>query len=172
MSKSSIRQWVAETPRGAGLGVALLVAALGLLGCGSGGGTTDAGATGAPTSEPASEQLPPAAGARRAGQRACAGMTPLEAARHFEGPARKAGVKVNFAKFVAQPPSSTINSPGYPRLVAAIYASTLPPKQRAEAAAGCAERLALSSSGGQGSSKRATQEGLPSAGGTNKKGSN
>ena len=77
----------------------------------------DAGsAAPAPTSAPES-QLPAAAAdaARELGRRACEGMTPLEAANHFELPARAAGVDKKFAKFVAEPPSSTVNSPGYPQ---------------------------------------------------------
>jgi hypothetical protein len=85
------------------------------------------------------------------GRRACAGLTPLEAAKRFELPARRAGVEKEFAEFVADPPPQTLESSGYPRLVAAVYAETVPAKQREEAAAGCAEELALSSSGGQAS---------------------
>lgn len=110
--------------------------------------------------------------ARAIGADACAGITPLEAASRFEAAAVKAGVDEEFAKYVAEPPASTVNSPGYPRLVAAIYASTLPEKQRTEAAAGCAEALASPSTGGQGSSKRAMQEGPSSSGGHEEKGSN
>jgi hypothetical protein len=166
-------------PLTATLGAALaLSAALVATGCGTGNEATSAPHDSqAPhvdgeraASKPASKADP--SRVRGIGQAACAGMTPIEAAAHFEGPARRAGVEKKFAKYVAEPPTSIVNSPGYPRLVAAIYASTLPVKQRAEAAAGCAESLALSSSGGQGSSKRAMQEGPSSSGGQVQKGSN
>ncbi len=83
-----------------------------------------------------------AEGARAAGREACAGMTPLEAARRFQAAARRAGVKKRFAQLTAQPPPSVAESPGYPRLVGALYATTVPGPARTEAAAGCAEELA------------------------------
>jgi hypothetical protein len=79
---------------------------------------------------------------REVGESACQGMTPQEAAKHFELVARRSGVGKQFAAFVADPPPSVEASPGYPRLVAAVYAATLPAAQRADAAAGCAEELA------------------------------
>jgi hypothetical protein len=157
------------------LAVGLLLLSFASVGCGGGTETTStapvasgSGETDQTVALPAAE----AADARKAGQQACDGMTPLEAAKHFEEPARRAGVDKDFAKFVAEPSAATVNSPGYPRLVAATYASTLPVKQRPEAAAGCAESLASRSSGGQGSSKRATRQGPSATGGPEEKGSN
>jgi hypothetical protein len=69
-------------------------------------------------------------------------MTPLEAARHFRGAAREAGAHERFVELVADPTPAVAGSPGYARLVAALYSTTLPPAQRALAAAGCAEELA------------------------------
>jgi hypothetical protein len=90
-------------------------------------------------------------------------MSALQAAQRYELPARHAGVDKKFAAFVANPPSSTQASSGFPRLVAALYASTLPATQRADAAAGCAEELASRSPGGQASPKRASAQGRPLA---------
>lgn len=100
-----------------------------------------------PTKE---EQPPPSAdpGAYETGQEACRGMTPREAAERFEMPARHAGASKAFAAAVADPAPAVEGSPGYPRLVAALYATTLPPRQRAGAAAGCAAELASRGAGG------------------------
>jgi hypothetical protein len=85
--------------------------------------------------------------ARESGRKACAGMTALEAAKHFAVPARLAGTDKQFAELVAEPSPSTESSPGYPRLVAALYATTVPAVQREQAAAGCAEELTPPSGG-------------------------
>jgi len=69
-------------------------------------------------------------------------MTPREAADHFVAAARRAGVTKRFAELAADPPPSVAESPGYPRLVGALYAATVPDPRRAEAAAGCAKELA------------------------------
>jgi hypothetical protein len=87
-------------------------------------------------------QVPGGDDPREVGRAACAGMTPQQAAKRFELVARRSGVGKQFAAFVADPPPTVENSPGYPRLVAAVYAATLPAPQRADAAAGCAEELA------------------------------
>jgi hypothetical protein len=138
--------------------VALLVLAVALSGCGSGGGSSSVATEAAPASH---QQATTAKGpdvalssaatkaARAAGRKACSALTPLQAAGRFELPARKAGASKDFASYIAHPPPSTLNSPGFPRLVAALYATTLPAKQRADAAAGCAEELASPSSGRQ-----------------------
>lgn len=73
---------------------------------------------------------------------ACSGMTPLEAAQHYERAARSAGASKRFVELVTEPTPEVEASPGYPRLVGAFYASTLPPKERAAAAAACAKDLA------------------------------
>lgn len=73
---------------------------------------------------------------------ACSGMTPLEAAQHYEQAARRAGASKRFVELVTEPTPEVESSPGYPRLVGAFYASTLPPKDRAAAAAACAKELA------------------------------
>ena len=73
---------------------------------------------------------------------ACSGMTPLEAARHFEADARRAGASRRFVELVTEPTPAVESSPGYPRLVAAFYATTLPPARRSAAATVCAEELA------------------------------
>ena len=82
--------------------------------------------------------------AREVGRTACEGMTPLEAAARYEVRARAAGVGREFARYVAHPPASVERSNGYPRLVAALYASTLPGGDRGAAAAGCTEELVRS----------------------------
>jgi hypothetical protein len=69
-------------------------------------------------------------------------MTPLEAAHHYEKAARQAGASRRFVALVTEPTPAVEGSPGYPRLVAAFYATTLPPAQRAAAAAACAKELA------------------------------
>jgi hypothetical protein len=137
---------------------------------GGGNGRVAAAAKDASASSP-DAPLSRSVAVRETGRRACAGMSPLEAAKHYELPARHAGVDKEFAKFVAHPPPSTETSDGFPRLVAALYASTLPAAQRADAAAGCAEELASPGSGGQASSKRAKRQGLSSSGSNDKKGS-
>jgi hypothetical protein len=73
---------------------------------------------------------------------ACGGMTPLEAARHYEEAARQAGASRRFIELVTEPTRAVEASPGYRRLVGAFYASTLPPDKRAAAAAACAKELA------------------------------
>jgi hypothetical protein len=87
-------------------------------------------------------QLPPAGSVREAGREACRGASPLEIARRYEASATDAQVRKRFAELVAHPTAALEKSPGYPRLVAALYASTVPVAQRAQAAAGCAEELA------------------------------
>ena len=132
---------------------ALMLLAATLSGCGGGGDTTGSeAATHTRTSAVGKPKAPlsPAAAkaAEEIGRKACQGLTPLQAAQRYEGPARHAGATKDFAAFVASPPPSTLDSPGFPRLVAALYATTLPANQRADAAAGCAAELATQSSGG------------------------
>jgi len=110
--------------------------------------------------------------ARAEGRSACQGMTPLEAARHFKAGARRAGVTKRFAELVTEPTPEVEASSGYPRLVGALYATTVPEKGRAEAAAGCAEELAADGEGGGVSSERTGQTASPSQGGAQQKGSN
>jgi hypothetical protein len=69
-------------------------------------------------------------------------MTPLEAAHRFRSGAENAGAHARFLELVTEPTSTVEHSPGYPRLVAALYATSRPPSQRALAAAGCAQELA------------------------------
>jgi hypothetical protein len=69
-------------------------------------------------------------------------MRPLEAALHFKAAAERAGAHQRFVELVTEPTAAIAQSPGYPRLVAAFYATSLPEPQRAAAAAGCAEELA------------------------------
>lgn len=160
------------------LGVALaLGVAFVATGCGAGDAPTSPIHASKPTSASAKRGATKAsaadlASARRLGRQACAGMTPLEAARHFQRPARRAGVKASFARFVAEPTPSTFNSPGYARLVGALYASTVPAEQRGAAAAGCAEELAADGEGGEATSGRTGQTAPPSQGGAHQKGSN
>jgi hypothetical protein len=79
---------------------------------------------------------------RAIGRRACHGLLPIEAARQFEQDARSAGTQERFIELVTEPDAAVEQSPGYPRLVAAFYATTLPEPQRVLAAAGCAQELA------------------------------
>jgi hypothetical protein len=125
----------------------ILASALALPGCGG-----DEAQTSSPAGAPkASGQAPVNAdgsiaaqedSARAAGRLACHGMAPLAAAMRFESGALRSGVTKHFAKLVTEPTPRVEASPGYPRLVAALYATTVPVKGRAEAAAGCAEMLA------------------------------
>jgi hypothetical protein len=119
------------------ISLALAVLVTGGGGCGS--QTTTTTATKPPAAEPS---------ARIAGKRACTGLTPLQAARRFQQPARRAGVKRHFATLVADPSPRIASSSGYPRLVASLYATTIAGPKRAAAAAGCAEELAASTRGG------------------------
>jgi hypothetical protein len=82
-----------------------------------------------------------AGSARALGRAACRGLTPSEAAVRYRRAARKAGVTLHFAELVVHPSAATRRSPGYPRLVASLYATTVPEAQRVGAAAGCAEEL-------------------------------
>jgi hypothetical protein len=74
-------------------------------------------------------------------------MSPLTAATHFRKAALKAGVTPRFARLVAEPSPSVAASPGYPKLVAALYATTVREADRREAAAGCTEALELVATG-------------------------
>ncbi|HET9593730.1 MAG TPA: hypothetical protein VFP17_12535 [Solirubrobacterales bacterium] len=149
---------------------------LALAGCGSGGDTTSSTGTRATTAHhpaaTAAAASPHDATARAAGRRACAGMTPLEAARHYEAAARSAGVTKRFAKLVTEPTAKVESSSGYPRLAAALYATTTPAKGRADAAAGCAEELAVDGEDGEAMPRRAGQTAPTSQGGADQKGSN
>jgi hypothetical protein len=116
----------------------LVVTVVVLAGCGSGGETV--------ASRPASGDDSPThftmQPSRAQGRNACRGLTPLEAAKRFEQTALESGVRRRFVELVAEPPARVEASPSYPRLVAALYATTLQPSHRAQAAAGCAEELA------------------------------
>lgn len=106
-------------PRWVGPCAALTVAALALAGCGSSDESTAVDA-----------------------RHPCRGMAPLEAALHYKAEAREAGASKRFVALVTEPTPKVESSPGYARVVAAFYASTLPPAQRAKAAASCAKELA------------------------------
>jgi hypothetical protein len=92
---------------------------------------------------PRSRQL----AAREEGRRACRGLTALQVAKRNERAAVKAGVRPNFANSAVKPVSGTEDSPAYARLVASLYATTLPPVDRPSAAMGCVEELASPSGG-------------------------
>lgn len=108
---------------GAGAGIVLILVALTLGACGSGDESTGQAA-------------------RVDEHRPCAGMSPIEAAHHYKAAARRAGASRRFVELVTEPTPAVESSPGYPRLVGAFYASTLPPKKRTAAAAACARELA------------------------------
>lgn len=135
---------------------ALLVAVFmvtAMAGCGDGHGSTSAQTKAAP----ANEELPNEetdGRARAAGRRACDGLTPIEAAERYRRGARRAGATKVFVAAVAEPDTATETSPGYPRLVAALFATTVSPRDQSEAAAGCAEELAASIKGGGTASAR------------------
>lgn len=141
------------------VGWGMLCSALVVIFAGCGGGqatSTPAAASAAHAPEAIEKPLP---GPNRAlGRRACEGMTPLEAARHYERAALRAGASARLVELVTEPPLSTEQSQGYPRLVAAFYATTLPPVQRAAAAAGCAEELAAPARGGKAAPVQAQRE--------------
>ncbi len=150
---------------------------LALAGCGGGDDGTSSTVARTTHAEQGSAEVAGAAyahdaAARAIGRKACQGMTPLEAARHFEAAARRAGVTKRFAKLATEPTAKVESSSGYPRLAAAIYATTVPEKGRAAAAAGCAEVLAADGEGGGVSSERTGQTASPSQGGAQQKGSN
>lgn len=92
-----------------------------------------------PVARPSAEQ---AQVWQAAGRDACEGMQPVEAALRFKAAAERAGAHRRFVELVTEPTSAVEQSPAYPRLVAALYATTLPGPRRALAAAGCAEELA------------------------------
>lgn len=133
-----------------GLCISFLFALLALAGCGGEADTT-AGSSGSPLTTtsssagrgPAASPSPEQAMAwRDAGRSACEGMRPLEAALHFKAAVERTGAHQRFVELVTEPTAAIEQSPGYPRLVAAFYATTRPEPQRALAAAGCAEELA------------------------------
>lgn len=146
-----------------------------IAGCGAGRDGTIPTISRAPQAEqPADEEPEPAeahAAARAMGRKACEGMSPLQAARHYEAAARRAGVTKRFARLAAEPTAKVESSSGYPRLVAALYAMTTPEKGRAQAAAGCAEELAVNGEDGEASPERAGQTAPTSQGGADQKGS-
>lgn len=133
-----------------GLCITLLLALPALAGCGGEAGTTTASSGSAQTTTatssghgPVARPSPERARAwRAAGRSACEGMGPREAALHFRAAAKRAGAHLRFVALVTQPTAAVEQSPAYPRLVAAFYATTRPEPQRALAAAGCAEELA------------------------------
>jgi len=111
--------------------VSLCLLALALGGCGGGKGSTVT-----VTSEQSA-----------AGRLTCEDKTPLEVAQRLRSIAEHRGPRKRFAEMVVDPTPAIEESPGYPRLVAALYATTLPPPKRAQAAAACAEELAAASHG-------------------------
>lgn len=136
---------------GQGRWVLVVLALLALAGC---GGSADSSTTGATASDGRAPSTSSAHGRvahpspdqarawRAAGQRACRGMDPVEAAQRFKAAAKRAGAHQRFLALVTDPTPAVEQSPGYPRLVAALYATTQPEAQRALAATGCAEELA------------------------------
>jgi hypothetical protein len=92
-------------------------------------------------------------------------------AQRFRGIAQRPGERQRFAALVVDPTPAIKESPGYPRLVAALYATTVPAPGREHAATGCAEELAAATHGGEAPSSRMGQEELPSEGSQDRKGS-
>jgi hypothetical protein len=92
-------------------------------------------------------------------------------AQRYRAIARRPGERRQFAALVVDPTPAIEESPGYPRLVAALYATTVPAPGREQAAAGCAEELAAASHGGKAPSSRMGQEELPGKGSQEQKGS-
>jgi hypothetical protein len=130
--------------------VVFLLALTALSGCGEGADDSVSGSGGpaggsppatvhGPESQPSDKQ---AQAWRARGRQACRGLEPVEAARRFEAAARRAGAHERFIGLVTEPTPAVEHTPGYPRLVAAFYATTRPGPQRTLAAAGCAEELA------------------------------
>jgi hypothetical protein len=123
---------------------------------------------------PRTDASPPSAAAlraaREAGRLACRGKTPLQAAHRYLPAAKRAGVRRHFATLVADPPAAIADSSGYPRLVAALYATTVPGPERREAAAGCAEELAAPGRGRKAPSNWTGNSELPPDGGRQQKG--
>lgn len=115
-------------------------------------------------------QAAPKPGARELGRRACSGLTAREAARRYRKGALRRDVRRSFVNLVADPSDRVADSRGYPRLVAALYATTVAAPQRREAAAGCAEELAAPGGGGEASSTRTGQQELPLGGSNQQKG--
>lgn len=157
--------------------VLVLTSVLALAGCGSGDDGTSSTVTRTTQAEQRSTEAAGVASAqddaaRAAGRKACEGMTPLEVARHYQAAAREAGATKRFVQLATEPSAKVESSSGYPRLVAAIYATTTPVKSRAQAAAGCVEELAVNGEDGEVSSERTGQTAPPSQGGASQKGSN
>lgn len=120
-----------------------LAAVMGFAGCGSGStGPSDPPRTSTPRLETGGPGLSAEeAAARDMGRRACDGLEPLQAARQFSDAAKRVGATLRFVAAVANPVPAVRKSPGYPRLVASLYGTTVPTRQAAAAAAGCAEEL-------------------------------
>lgn len=148
--------------------IAVLIALVALGGCGAGTGTT--------ATQEASTAPRPAGNAHHAeqawqiGRQACSGMSPREAALRYVAAARRAGVGKPLTRIVADPPPSVADSTGFPRLVAAVYAATVPKRQRTAAAAGCAEELAAATWGRASSTKAKKSTGPSPSDGPEKKG--
>jgi hypothetical protein len=131
----------------------LVLLVVAMAGCGDGDDSTTVPTKAAPVDR----ALPDGTAAGPAGakgRRACQGLTPLQAAQRYRKAARRAGATKLFIASVAEPDPATETSPGYPRLVAALFATTVPPRDQTEAAAGCAEELAASIKGGGTASAR------------------
>jgi hypothetical protein len=160
--------------------LALTVLALTSAGCGGGGDRSTATLTGTSgevghgreKQDPSQVASSPTINPRAAGHRACRGATPVEVARRYQVIAHRRGPRKRFAELVVHPSPEVESSPGYPRLVAALYATTVPAGQRTQAAEGCVEELAAASHGGKAPSSRMGQEGLPGRGSQEQKGSN
>ncbi len=70
-------------------------------------------------------------------------MSARELARRSAREARAGGVSESIVDVALDPPRKVAGTPGYERLAVAMYAATLPPRERAAAVTGCAAALGL-----------------------------
>jgi hypothetical protein len=123
---------------------AAIVLSTGLAACGSGG---DAG-IGAPTTRAAvltttATTTPPVASdpaVLRRARRACR-STPARVVKTYLPAARKRGADKALLRMAADPPRRVTRGPGYALLAGAVYASSLPVRQRVGVAPACAKEL-------------------------------
>jgi hypothetical protein len=92
-------------------------------------------------------------------------VTTLRVAEKFSVAAHQAGAAKHFIELVVEPSAAVQASPGYPRLVAALYATTLPESERTPAAAGCVEELTAPEEGDKAASGRPRHTRPPMGGG-------
>jgi hypothetical protein len=117
-----------------------------LAACGSGDDEQVSSTTGAvaPPSAPVSAPAPVAVRSKKAtsaARRACQGRRPPEVIKSYLPAARKRGADKALLRMAVDPPRRVTRGPGYALLAGAVYASSLPVKQRVGVAPACAKEL-------------------------------